>query len=168
MRLGLISDTHLVAGRGGASIALPAPLLVSLAGVDLILHAGDVACREVLEGLRRVAPVHAVAGNVDPPGLGLPPRLELGLAGFRVGLVHGHLGPGSTTPERAARACPSADVVVFGHSHQPMIARRTAERRVLLVNPGSPTQPRGRAPTIAIVDLVEGAEPEARLVTLPQ
>ncbi len=158
MIVGIVSDTHLKPHQ-----PLPAALRKGLAGSDVILHAGDIACVEVLEILRGIAPVHAVCGNVDPPDLGLPATLELHLAGFTVGLVHGHLGPGRTTEDRATRPFPGAQVVVFGHSHRPLIARREDGR--LIVNPGSPTQPRGIRPSYALLDL-SGDLPAARLIPL--
>ena len=158
MIIGVVSDTHLHAHQ-----PLPAALLKELAGSKAILHAGDIACPEVLDALRQLAPVHAVCGNVDPPDLGLPPRLQLQLGGFTIALTHGHLGSGRSTEERAVRAFPGADVVVFGHSHRPMVHRRPDGP--LVVNPGSPTQPRGLRPTLALLDL-SGERPAARLVTL--
>ena len=163
MWVALLSDTHLLP-RGG-EVAVPRALLARLAGASCILHAGDVACREVLERLEEMCPVHAVRGNVDPPDLRLPPRRLLALGGFRVGLVHGDQGPGATTPERARRAFAAerADVVVFGHSHRPGIDQ--VPDGPLLINPGSPTQPRGRFPTFAVLDL-SGPAPQGRLVRL--
>ncbi len=158
--IGLVADTHLLP-RGGA-IVLPAALRAGLAGVDAILHAGDIACAEVLAALAEIAPTHAVRGNVDPPGLGLPARLLLEFAGVTVGLTHGHLGSGTTTPRRALRAFGDLPaVIVFGHSHEPLIA---GEGGCLLVNPGSPTQPRGRRPSFALLSLAPGGQPQARLV----
>ena len=160
----LLADTHALP-RDGRPL-LPEILLASLAGVACILHAGDVGCPEVLDRLGAIAPVHAVRGNVDPPDWDLPRRLLLELRGFRIGLVHGDQGPGQSTPERARRAFAQdiPDVIVFGHSHRPMVAAE--EGGALLVNPGSPTQPRGLAPTFAILELA-GERPRARLVRLP-
>jgi len=163
VRVGLVADTHLLP-RGGV-VALPPALLRGLAGCAAILHAGDVACREVLEALAAVAPVHAVAGNVDDPGLGLPAQLLLQLGGRAVGLAHGHAGPGRTVEEKALRACPGAEVVVFGHTHRPLVVARAGGP--LLVNPGSPTKPRGLPPTFALLDL-SGPRPQARLVRLSE
>jgi hypothetical protein len=159
----LVADTHLLP-RGG-EVVLPAPLPEQLAGACAILHAGDIACAEVLERLAEIAPVYAVRGNVDPPDLDLPLHRIVTLGAFRIALAHGDRGPGATTPERARRAFApeEADVVVFGHSHQALIEREPAGR--LLVNPGSPTQPRGRPPTFVVLDL-DGPRPQARLVRL--
>jgi len=142
-RVGLVADTHLP--RFGRR--LPEPLVDGLraAGVDLILHAGDHTAAFVAELFAEIAPGEAVAGNNDPPELverfGRRRVIQIG-GGVRIGLVHGDLGPGRTTPERAARTFvgDEVDVVVFGHSHVPLVERLADGR--LLVNPGSPTDRR--------------------------
>jgi putative phosphoesterase len=117
-------------------------------GVDLILHAGDLVVPDVLAELRSIAPVEAVAGNNDPAELvaelGTARLLEL--AGYRIGLTHGHLGTGKTTPERALSQFPGADCVVFGHSHMPYCQWHG---ETLAFNPGSATDKR-RAPSCSI------------------
>lgn len=137
MRVGVLSDTH-VPSRARE---LPGELLSGLAGVDLILHAGDLVSREVLNVLQRIAPVEAVAGNGDPPSLlqELGRQKLLTLAGWRIALVHGHHGHGQTTVERALSGCEGADCVVFGHSHR---AYQAIHRKVLAFNPGSATDRR--------------------------
>ena len=137
MLVGVLADTH-VRGMGRA---LPDELWAAFEGVEAILHAGDLVSLTVRDVLQAHAPTHAVAGNSDGYEVAevLPERRVLALGEVRVGLTHGHLGAGRTTPERALRqfadeAEPVA-VVVFGHSHQPLIERRGG---VLLVNPGSP------------------------------
>jgi len=70
VRIGVVSDTHGF---------FDARLEELLAGVELILHAGDVGKQEVLEELEKIAPVRAVRGNVDSPQLGLPLSLVLNL-----------------------------------------------------------------------------------------
>ncbi|MTI96142.1 MAG: metallophosphoesterase family protein [Firmicutes bacterium] len=137
MKVGVISDTHIPRRRK----ALPDFVAETFAGVDLILHAGDINEQSVLDALARLAPVEAVAGNTDPPelveALGYQKLLELN--GFKIGLTHGHNGKRRETPERARASFPDADVVVFGHSHKPLV--RTTDG-CLLLNPGSPTDKR--------------------------
>ena len=143
MIVGVVSDTHLP--RFGRS--LPPELEDGLreAGVEAILHLGDLTAPFVLELLAAIAPVEAVAGNNDPPALvaRLGTRRVLELDGVRIGMTHGHLGPGLTTRDRALRAFDRAaiDVLLFGHSHAPLIETRD---RLLLLNPGSPTDRRGQ------------------------
>jgi putative phosphoesterase len=122
--VGLISDTHGLL-RSGVHDAL--------AGVDMILHAGDVGGDEILSELRLIAPVKAVFGNTDPPGTpGLEERLDLAIDGVNIHVSHGH-ELGSPTPEKLANAY-DAEVVVYGHTHKQLV-RRIGER--LIVNPGA-------------------------------
>ena len=167
MRVAVISDTHARPGDVAAVIERVGPYLHD---VDRILHAGDVTSREVLDALSRFAPIAAVAGNMDGPGLreNLPEQRILPLAGFKIGLCHGGGSPGRL-PERVLRRFRDprtgrslVDIIVFGHSHAPLVERREG---VLLVNPGSPTDRRW-APehTMAILELGETAS--ARVVSL--
>ncbi len=163
-RLVLIGDTHLP--RFGR--ALPAPVTDALRATDLVLHAGDHTEPFVLEMLEALVPTIAVAGNNDSAEL----VARLGLARIvaveevRIGLTHGHAGPGRTTPDRAvgafADADPPVNAVAFGHSHQPMIERRDG---VWLLNPGSPTD-RRLQPSFSFLRLtVHGATLAPELVT---
>ena len=120
IHVGVISDTHIADRRR----VIPAAVWHAFLGVECILHAGDIATSDVLDELAAVAPVHAVRGNMDPPELArtLQDALVLDLGGARIGLTHGHLGHGRTTPERALsmfRDVAGLSAVVFGHSHEP-------------------------------------------------
>lgn len=144
--LGLISDTHMPQ----RCRELPPILFDVLAGVDLLLHAGDVGELWVLDRLGDIAPVIAVHGNDDTPSATreLPYQQLLAVAGQRILLWHSHRQ--ERTEELAARRgdewAPKlaqraergrraeASVVVFGHTHVPMSARRDG---ILLVNPGA-------------------------------
>jgi putative phosphoesterase len=169
MRIGVVSDTHLP--RFGR--ALPAALTEALKKprVDLIVHLGDFTGDEVPGLLERIAPLEAVAGNNDGPALvdRYGRRRVIQAHGIRFGLTHGDLGPGRTTPERALRAFEgeAVDVVLFGHSHIPMIRRTPAGR--WLINPGSPTD-RRRQPlaSYALIDLGDGeVRPELHYLERP-
>ena len=141
-RIGLVADTHLVRPR-----PLPAALLDGLEGCDLIFHAGDISRAWVLERLNALAPVHAVYGNNDDGDPELMRTLSFEryfrCGPHRIGLIHGHHHAGA--PRVTARTYVVdrmrgvVDVVVYGHSHRPMIEERDG---LLMVNPGSPTQPR--------------------------
>ncbi len=120
---------------------------------------------DLLEGF---AQTDAVAGNNDPPALvarlGLARSVEI--EGVRIGMTHGHDGPGRTTPDRALRtfadAVPPVSAIVFGHSHQPMVERRNG---LWLLSPGSPTD-RRRQPLFSFLRLeVSGTELTPELVT---
>lgn len=140
--VGIVSDTHLYR----RARVMPQALLEGLAGVHLILHAGDLVEERVLQEFARIAPVIAVRGNNDPPELAdlLPAQRVVTVGKARLGLVHGHTGPGRSTPERAWRTFLGQPVqaIIFGHSHRPFLEVREGR---LLFNPGSPTD-RRRAP----------------------
>ena len=123
--IGLISDTH---GLVRASVH------TALAGVELILHAGDVGGGEILDELALIAPVIAVYGNTDSPG---DPRLaesiERTIGGVRIHVSHGHEFGAPTPAQLLVRY--SADVIVYGHTHRQLVARAANER--LVVNPGA-------------------------------
>lgn len=139
MKVLVLSDTHIP----GRARTLPAAVYDALREADLILHAGDVQSREVLDELALFAPVHAVCGNVDPWDLWaeLPRRKLIEVNGYRVGLIHGDGDERRGTPERALAAFPDVDCVVFGHTHRPLNERRG---RTLLFNPGSATDRRSQ------------------------
>jgi putative phosphoesterase len=157
VRLGLVSDLH---GRFD-------PLLPKvLDAVERILLAGDTVDEALLDRLREIAPVDAVRGNNDrSPGLlALPEFLEIDVAGSRILIAH----DGKDRRLGAAIARSRPDVLVVGHSHQPLLAR---EGDLLVVNPGSAgprrfrlprtagtmTLARGRAPRVALWDLERDA-----------
>jgi putative phosphoesterase len=124
MLVGLVSDTH--------SLVRP-EIFEALEGVALILHAGDVGGRSVLADLSTIAPVRAVFGNTDPPGEpGLAESLDLKLDGVVIHVSHGH-EVGGPTPDKLLKRY-AADVIVFGHTHKPLV-ERIGKR--LVVNPGA-------------------------------
>ena len=157
MKIGLISDTH----SAGSGTDLPARVLEALAGVDLILHCGDLECLGVLDYLETVAPVLAVRGYEDPrePGERLADRIRVvQVEGIAIGMVHDIQWPGprvSTGPEGSTLRFPPGrgretlarkfgqpvDVVAFGDTHRELVCYHDG---VLLVNPGSPTYPGSR------------------------
>lgn len=152
MRVGLIADTH---GLVRLDVA------VVFAGVDLILHAGDVGSGAVLSELECIAPVAAVRGNVDSPELRLPLTLVRRIGGLEVLVTHGN-EVGSPTPEKLA-ARHDADLIVFGHTHRPLVRR---VGRALVINPGAAGPRRfDLKPSVAILTL-EDAGPDVRIVTL--
>jgi putative phosphoesterase len=122
--IGLISDTH---GLVRPEVAR------ALAGVEMILHAGDVGGPSVLAALNQIAPTEAVYGNVDDPhDPALARERVVSLGGVTIHVSHGH-EIGSPTAEKLA-ACYTGDVLVFGHTHRAVVVR---VGRVLVVNPGA-------------------------------
>jgi putative phosphoesterase len=140
VRLAIISDTHMP--RGGRR--LPDACVAELKLADAILHCGDLARVEVLDALLALGPpVHAIHGNVDDDAVRarLPERLEVELAGARIGMIHDP-GPRQGRLARLRAWFPRAQAVLFGHTHMP--EHETAEGFEIF-NPGSPTE-RRRAP----------------------
>jgi putative phosphoesterase len=160
LRVGVVSDTHIPS----RAPAIPPRVFEVFEGIDVILHAGDVSVRAALDELATLAPVHAVAGNVDDASLqaGLPAQLRLDLDGVTVGMVHDS-GASSGRRERMRRRFPGCRVVVYGHSHLPVVEDREG---LMLLNPGSACDPRrAKVPTVAILEIA-GGEVSARLVSL--
>jgi uncharacterized protein len=125
----------------------------ALAGVELILHAGDVGGDDILLELQTIAPVYAVYGNTDPRGVaGLPAEQVRAVGGLTVHVSHGH-ELGAPTPERLLRAY-EHDVLVYGHTHKQLVAR--ADGR-LVVNPGAAGPRRfDLMPSVGILTVADG------------
>lgn len=139
MRVLVTADTH-VPRR---SKKLPDILLDACRQADHILHAGDLVSAELWHTLSQLAPITAVAGNNDLDEFisCLPKQVIVQFEQVRIGMLHGHFGPGRSAKERAWRLLSDAhvDVIVFGHSHQPYMEQVEG---ILLLNPGSPTDRR--------------------------
>ncbi|WP_035348457.1 metallophosphoesterase family protein [Edaphobacter aggregans] len=149
MLVGVISDTHGL---------LRPEALVALAEAEHILHAGDVGNIEILDELRKIAPVTAIRGNVDVYGAcaELPATEMVELGGRFFYMVHSvhdlDLDP------RAA----GVDVVVSGHSHKPLVEHR---KGVMYLNPGS-AGPRRFSFPVSVALVTVGDSVEARVVGL--
>ncbi|CAN5882469.1 YfcE family phosphodiesterase [soil metagenome] len=159
-KIGVISDTHLP--RGNRKI--PDDVFTLFAGADLILHAGDFVQAEVLYELGAIAPVKGVLGNCDAPDLmrRVPITQSINVEGVLIGIIHDS-GDREHRRRRMAGAFPGHRVVVFGHSHMPVV---DDDGKLLLLNPGSACDPRrARVPTVAILDITDG-NPTARLMEL--
>jgi putative phosphoesterase len=144
--VGVIADTHVPQRIN----RLPDGIPRALKDVKLILHCGDINFSRVLQELGRIAPVIAVAGNADPPWLGLPTSRIVVVDGCRIGVTHGHGGwrrylldkfrdrLGGWRQSRylgyAGEAFQAVDVVVSGHTHRPHLSYAG---RVLLFTPGA-------------------------------
>ncbi|MBI5190191.1 MAG: metallophosphoesterase family protein [Nitrospirae bacterium] len=135
MKICCVSDTHISGGMG----KLPQRIYEDFKGCDLILHAGDITSLDVIEDLKLIAPVTAVAGNMDGWDVSerLPEKQILQAGRFRIGLTHGCCRvPGMEERILGYFENDNVDCIVYGHSHQPKVAYVGG---VLMVNPGSPT-----------------------------
>ncbi len=160
VRVAVVSDTH--APRFWKSC--PTPLARRLDGVDLILHAGDICIPSVLEELGQFAPLRAVKGNNDVDAVNLPGTDVFDIEGLTVAMIHDS-GPRTGRLNRMRRRFPQADLVVYGHSHIPL--RDEGDERLVLFNPGSPTDKR-RQPhkTMGMLDVAEGRLLSAAIVNV--
>jgi putative phosphoesterase len=142
MRIGLLSDTHIPE----AETELPGELIMAFQGVDLILHAGDIYVRSVLDDLARIAPVLAARGDDDYGIILSDERVKekhiLNLEGRKVWLVHQRPYYLTTnwwrdrhTTDKPEDDYPP-DIVVFGHEHRTVVE---SVDDILFVSPGSPT-----------------------------
>ena len=157
MRLGVISDTH--------GLLRPEVFEV-FRDVDHILHGGDVGPPEILAELEAVAPVTAVYGNTDDWDLRsrLPQVATLELNGFEIVVTHGDQF-GSPTPDSVQAAFPSAEIIVFGHTHRPILT--LVDTVVTVMNPGGAGPRRfNLPPSVGILELEPGIPPRGRLVPL--
>jgi putative phosphoesterase len=124
MRIGVISDTHNYFD----------PRIPQLfAGVDHILHGGDIGLPAIILALEQTAPVTAVAGNTDDPGFHYRLTEVVELAGRRFLLQHIVNPQSLAEPIKTRIARERPDVVVFGHTHKPF--HQTIDG-ALFFNPG--------------------------------
>jgi len=148
----VIGDTHVP----DFARDLPDWIAPHLDWAEQILHTGDATSPDVLTELAAYAPLQAVMGNIDGwdvAAWGAPEQLELELEGVRIGMVHDS-GRTEGRAARMRRRFPEADLVVFGHSHQPLFERG---EEVALLNPGSPTwKRRAPKPTVARLVVADG------------
>jgi uncharacterized protein len=151
--IGLISDTH--------GLVRP-DVHMALAGVEVILHAGDVGGQDILDELALIAPVLAVCGNTDPPGdPALARSLLYSVDGLDIRVSHGH-EVGSPNPARLA-ARYAQPILVYGHTHRPLVTRLGDQ---LIINPGAAGPRRfDLAPSVARLT-VDGGRAEVELVPL--
>jgi putative phosphoesterase len=157
MRLGVIADTH----------GLLRPEVFDVfSEVDHILHAGDLGPLGLLVELESLAPVTAVYGNTDGFDVRarLPQVARIELDGFRIVVTHGDQF-GSPTPEAVQQAFPEAEILVFGHTHRPLLT--LVDVVVTVMNPGGAGHCRfSLPPSVGILELEPGIPPRGRLIPL--
>jgi putative phosphoesterase len=151
--LGLISDTHGL---------LRAGVHEALSGVEIILHAGDVGGREILEELRLIAPVKAVFGNTDGPGdPELAREISMTVGGATIHVSHGD-ELGSPTPAKLAERY-AEDVIVYGHTHKQLVTKLAGR---LIINPGAAGPKRfNLTPSVARLT-IEGGKAEVEIIDI--
>jgi hypothetical protein len=157
MRLGVISDTH--------GLLRPEVFEV-FRKVDHIFHAGDIGSLSLLTELEALAPVTAVYGNTDDWDVRarVPRVARVQLDGFEIVLTHGDQF-GSPTPDALYAAFPDAEIILFGHTHKPLLT--LVDLVVTVMNPGAAGQRRfDILPSVGILELETGIPPRARLVPL--
>jgi putative phosphoesterase len=157
MRLGVIFDSHGL---------LRPEVFDAFAEVDHILHAGDIGSLELLAELEALAPVTAVYGNTDGFELRnrLPRVARVELDGFDIAVTHGDQF-GSPTPEKLNAAFPEPQILVYGHTHRPLLT--IVDVVVTVMNPGSAGPRRFKIPpSVGILELEAGIPPRGRLLPL--
>lgn len=166
MRIGLIADTHLPALHRQLDELWP-EAAAFFAGVDLILHAGDVTSPAVLDWLAQFAPVVVAKGNND--GFRDPrmrPVQLLEIAGWRIGMAHNlapERRPVAVLRERCLGGAP-VDVLIGGHTHLERLEHREG---AVILNPGSPTLPHHKDTRLGSVGLLELGPGRLRAAILP-
>jgi putative phosphoesterase len=150
MRVGVISDTH--------GLIRPEALR-ALAGVERIVHAGDIGGPDVLAELAKIAPVDAVRGNNDhgPWARAVPETRVVEAGGHSLYVLH-DLKELDLDPAGAG-----VDVVIAGHSHQP---RNEHIDGCLYLNPGSAGPRRFKLPICVAILTLSGGKASAEIVTL--
>jgi uncharacterized protein len=157
MRLGVIADTHGL---------LRPEVFTAFAGVQHIVHAGDLGPLDLLSELEAIAPVTAVYGNTDDDDVRrrLPQIARVRLEGFDIVVTHGDQ-LGSPTPAALNAAFPDADILVYGHTHRPLLT--VIDVVVTVMNPGGAGHRRfGLPPSVGILELEPGIPPRGRVLPL--
>lgn len=176
LKIGLIADTHIPE----AMPELPSQIRNVFATVDLILHAGDLHCLEVLDWLETIAPVQAARGNGDDGSGGRPvvpddPRLQeaqvIAWQHWRIGVVHDVLDPVEMPHWPIQRTMQryfgsATDIIVCGHTHVECIQQHDG---VWVINPGSPTYPRNlmaQPGTVGVLELTAAGQAQVVIYDL--
>lgn len=149
MLIGLISDTHITAKRG----QLPQKVFEEFANVDLIIHAGDVTKKKVLDELETIAPVVGVLGNNDKLDLNKTEILDI--ENFKIGINHGKCCSNDFDKLCKLAAKLDVDVLVTGHTHKPHLE---IIDNILFINPGSSNRPIKSHASVAVLNIDKSHE----------
>lgn len=154
MKIGIISDTHVV---NPGACEVPEWVKEAFAGVELIVHAGDIELPDFLGELATIAPVVAVKGNCDTGIFDIPASRSLEMGCGLLTVAH-------RAPIARQALSDRSRVMVYGHTHIALICQ---EENLLVINPGSPTLPRGGLPASVAVLHVNDHELRAELKQRP-
>lgn len=161
MRIAVLADTHIPK----RAKTLPDSAWEILESAEVILHSGDVLTNEFLSQLAELAPLYAVRGNNDCDLENLPETLEFELENVHFAMIHDS-GDKKQRARRMRERFPSADIVVFGHSHIPI---NQSEGNLLLFNPGSATDRRMQPQlTMGVLEINNGTIAKAEIIPLPK
>jgi len=140
MKIGIISDTHVT---NPANSVVPDWITSAFEGVSMIVHAGDVERPEYLQALNEIAPVYAVRGNCDH-FVSTPETISVDIGCGLLTVAH-------RAPVARQALSSRSRVMVYGHTHISLISD---EGNLLVINPGSPTLPRGGIPaSVAVLEV---------------
>lgn len=148
LTIGVLSDTHVPTKADKIPEEVKNKLREEKA--DLIIHAGDLVSREVIEELEKIAEVAAVRGNMDQ-GLNLPKTAAIKINRFRLGVIHNTLNPVSNKMIGTAKEN-DLDLIIFGHTHRKVLETREG---IWFLNPGSPTDPFFNKASFALIEIDE-------------
>ena len=136
MNILVLADTHL---KNNIK-ELPEEVKREIDKDDLLLHAGDFKTLKFYNSLKKQIKLKAVAGNVDRNNLKkiLNEKEIFRVNGYRIAMIHGHQLQ-RITPDKLSYLFPEADIIIFGHTHQPFNEKIEGQ---LFFNPGSSIQKR--------------------------
>jgi putative phosphoesterase len=151
MLIGVLSDTHIPERAS----KIPEEVFKTFENVELILHAGDLVNKIVLDQLNDLAPTKCVQGNMDRYyGLKLPEREIIEVEGIKIGLNHGEVYPrGDSQQIYYIGREMGVEVLITGHTHWSFIHQLGD---MILLNPGSPTVPRLSDPSVMLIEVKKG------------
>jgi len=151
MLIGLIADTHV----NDREDKIPESVFKAFKNVDHIIHAGDLTSQEVIDQLKKIAPVTAIQGNMDSVyDVNLPKTKVININDLKIGVAHGVVYPRGDEQQLHYLALElGVDILITGHTHQSSIKK---VKDILLLNPGSPTVPVLADPTVMLLDIENG------------
>jgi hypothetical protein len=173
IQIGIISDTHIPSRVK----ALPEEIFEIFKGVDLIIHSGDIENLETLKELEKIAKVIAVEGNMDQKETKekLPEGIAIKIYNWKISIIHSpfsfwlgsHFNFVQEMEAKRLAEKENFDILIFGHTHQPFLKElNLGTKKILLINPGSPTVPFFTQPSVSILKINQ-QNFEAKIINLP-